>query len=127
MAVPVLVANSFAGQAISFNLGDNYPPVELLSPVTQDIDLTGKPTLQFKWKQTDFARTDRYEFRLYKGYDTVEANLILRQNIPNDQYPLELPAENFAVGEVYVWTLKQVSLGGIKSDIAISPFKIIKK
>ncbi|MFZ5800735.1 MAG: hypothetical protein ACOY3D_05095 [Candidatus Omnitrophota bacterium] len=57
LGILLFTAQSFANRAISFDLGDQYPPVELLYPVTDDIDLTGKSALQFKWKQTDFARS----------------------------------------------------------------------
>jgi len=108
----------------------NYDFVDgprLLSPVTEDIDLTGKTLLEFKWMQTNLFRTDHYEFKLYKGYDTVESTLILKQSVSLDDYPIQLPAAQFEVGQVYTWSLRQVFLDAVKSDRSYGSFTIIKK
>ncbi len=127
LAILALTAKAFAGRGAGSGSWLSYSAPELRYPVTQDIDLSGHASLQFKWKQVDSARTDHYEFRLYKGYDMLESTLILKRDIPRDEYPFELPAENFALGQVYTWSLKQVYLSGVKSDRAYSPFKVIKK
>jgi hypothetical protein len=127
VAILLFRVNSFAGRS---SLGSNfayYPAPELWYPVTQDIDLTGEAVLQFKWRRVDQTKTDHYIFKLYKGYNMLETNLILKENIAPDQYPFKLPKETFEVGQVYTWSLRQVYLNGAKTDIASSPFKIIKK
>lgn len=124
--VLVFMANSFARSPIG-NSGGSYPAVELWHPVTEDIDLTKKDSLQFKWRQIDLSRADHYVFKLYKGYDMVESNLILKKEVGQDEYPFELPADNFEVNQIYTWSLRQIYLSGAKSDLAFSPFKIIKK
>lgn len=127
LAILALTVDSFAGRGLINDLENFYPPVELQYPVTQDIDLTGKTSLQFRWRRTDQAQTDHYEFKLYKGYERSESTLILKQDITGDEYPFELPAANFEVGQVYTWSLRQVYLDNVKGDRSYSPFKIIKK
>ena len=118
------VASAFAGRQDSYY---DRPMIDLFYPVTDNIDLTGKAILQFKWRQIHLPETDHFELKIYKGYDMIAANLIVKQDIPVDEYPFELPAEKFQVGEVYTWSLRQVYFDGSKSERSYSPFKIIKK
>lgn len=127
LAVFILAANPSFGRGILDQVDGFRPAVDLLYPVTHDIDLTGKATLQFRWRQTDLAQTGHYEFRLYKGYDTLESTMILKRDISRDALPFELPAGNFESNQVYTWSLRQVYLSGAKNDIAQSSFKIINK
>jgi hypothetical protein len=99
----------------------------LLYPVTKDITLAGKDSLEFKWMRTNLAKTRHYEFKIYKGYNMFAADLIFKQEIPVGTYPVEIPVSLFEEGQVYTWSLRQVFLGGGKSDRSFSSFKIIKK
>jgi hypothetical protein len=103
------------------------PGPKLLSLVTDDIDLSGKENLEFKWMMDGLAKTDYFDFRLYKGYATTAANLIFKQRFSVHEYPIKIPASQFEAGRVYTWVLVQVFLGGEKSDKSFSAFKIIKK
>lgn len=109
--------------------GDLYPAAGpmLLRPTTDDIDLSGKDSLEFRWRRGDEIRTDHYEFRLYKGYKTDKSTLILKQDFSPGTFPISIPAAQFESGEVYTWSLTQVFLGGRKSDASFSSFKIIDK
>jgi hypothetical protein len=98
-----------------------------LSPTTNDIALAGKDYLEFKWIRARFVETDYFDFRLYKGYNTTEPNLILKQKIPSDTYPIRVPATLFENNQVYTWVLVQVFINGQKSSVSFSSFKIIKK
>lgn len=120
--------NNAAGMRLDSGIGFTTisAPV-LLSPATDDIDLSGKDTLEFRWQRTDVVDTDHYEFRLYKGYQTVESTLILKQNFPSATFPFKLAASQFEVGQVYTWGLIKVLRDGRKSDSSFSPFKVIKK
>jgi len=124
----------FIDQRVSFARGifddRDFGPASgptLLSPATKDINLKSQPSLEFRWERTDMATTDYYEFRLYKGYQTVEDTLIMKKRIPTDEYPFKLDAETFEVGQVYTWSLMQVFDGGVKSDKSFASFKIIQK
>jgi hypothetical protein len=99
----------------------------LLYPVTNNIDLTGKEYLAFKWRRGERFWTDHYIFKLYKGYNTTADNLILKAEYRDGGYPIRVPVSEFEESQVYTWVLVQVFIGGRKSDKSFSSFKIIKK
>ena len=104
-----------------------FPGPDLFSPITDDIDLSGKEYLEFKWRRSDFAYTQSYDFRLYRGYHTAAGSLILKRIIPPQEYPVNIPSEVFEAGQAYTWVLIQVLNDGRKSDKSFSSFKIMKK
>jgi hypothetical protein len=106
---------------------DFFPGSYLLYPVTDHIDLAGKEYLEFKWERGALAFTDCFDFRIYKGYDTVGANLIFKQRFSPAEYPVKVPSSMFEINQVYTWVLVQVFTSGQKSDRSHSSFKIIKK
>ena len=99
----------------------------LLYPTTNDIDLTGKDNLEFRWERTELVATRYFNFKLYKGNDISESNLILKQQFDTEAYPIKIPASQFEAGQTYTWVLVQVFLSGEKSDRAFSSFTVIKK
>jgi len=99
----------------------------LFSPVTENISLSGKDHLEFRWWRVEMPWTDHFIFKLYKGYNTTADNLIFKQNYSAWDYPVKLPASQFEIGQVYTWVLQQVFSGGIKSDKSFSSFTIIEK
>lgn len=123
---PAFIRGSYCGMRIGG--GSGYIPAEvLLYPTTDDIDLSGKDSLEFRWIRTDLAVTDYFDLRLYKGYDTVESNLIFKKQFSSSIYPIEIPASLFEKGQVYSWVLRQVLYDGRKGDKSFSSFKIINK
>lgn len=106
---------------------DLIPGPDLLYPTTDDIDLSGKDYLEFRWRKANLVQTDYYDFRLYKGYNAIAANLISKQKFSTDIYPIQIQSSMFEVDQVYTWVLVQVFLSGQKSDRSSSSFKIIKK
>lgn len=115
---------------LTFGLGgfsQSFPGPDLFSPVTDDIDLSGEDHLEFKWRRSDLVYTRSYDFRLYRGYQALAGNRILKKNIPAQEYPFSIPSEEFETGQVYTWVLIQVLNDGKKSDKSFSSFKIIKK
>ncbi len=120
-------AVSYAGMLFKGSGSNFVPGPTLLSPVTEDIVLTGKDFLEFKWIRTDLVRTDHFDFRLYKGYAATASNRIFKQQFLAAQYPVKLPVSMFEAGQVYTWVLIQVYLGGEKGDKSFSSFKIIEK
>ena len=103
------------------------PALKLLSPVTDDIDLGGKDSLEFKWLIGDLVMADYFDFRLYKGYNTTAANLIFKQRFSAREYPIKVSASLFETGQIYTWVLVQVFVDGRKTDKSFSSFKIIKR
>ncbi|MDD5044070.1 MAG: hypothetical protein PHU91_04105 [Candidatus Omnitrophica bacterium] len=104
-----------------------FPAPTLLYPTTGNIDLSGKESLEFRWERLDLANTRYFYFKLYKGYDTTEASLILKQQSDKSVYPIQIPASQFEAGQTYTWVLQQVFLSGDKSDRAFSSFTITSK
>jgi len=108
-------------------LNQSFPGPDLFYPIADDIDLKGAPYLEFKWRRSDFVYTRSYDFRLYKGYQTVASSLILKRIITTDEYPFKVESLVFDPGQVYTWVLRQITLNGRKSDKSFSSFKVIKK
>jgi len=109
------------------SLYENRPGPMLLYPVTDDIDLGGKDTVDFKWERTDFVVTLYYDFRLYKGRQTTQDNLILEKKVYENDYPVSMLSSTFEEGQVYTWMVRQVFNNGMKSDKSYSHFVIKKK
>jgi len=115
---------SYAGRNTGFY---NESGPMLFYPVTDNIELTGKDYLEFRWWRVDMPWTDRFIFKLYKGYNTTADNLIFKQDYSAWDYPIKLPVSRFEVGQVYTWVIVQVFDNGRKSDKSFSSFKITKK
>lgn len=97
----------------------------LVSPIYDATVITGD-TLLFKWWHTNIG-IDRYEFNLYKGADMFSDNLILKKILPFSQSSIKLDASLFENGQVYTWSLRQITNGGLKSDRSFITFAAIKK
>ncbi len=122
----VFVSDSYCGSL----RGDNFRSISeprLLYPVTDNIVLSGKDYLEFKWVRDDFVQTGYFDFRLHKGYNTTAADLVFKQKFPSNEYPIRIPATLFEENQVYTWVLVLVFYDGRKSDKSYSPFKIINK
>jgi len=102
------------------------PAPRLIYPISDEIDITGKPSLEFRWGMDYAVWVREYEFKLYKGYQTYADNLILKETVSGN-YSLEIDTAKFQDGQVYTWTLKQIGMDGQKSDFAYDSFRIIKK
>jgi len=114
--------------AFDINRTSRIPPApRLMYPVTDNIDLSSKPVVEFRWIGYDTMWIDHYEFRLYKGYQTYADNLIMKKEIPSAESTLAIGADTFEVGQVYTWSLAQVATDGTKGDRSFSPFIIINK
>jgi hypothetical protein len=111
-----------------YGRGDRVPQPTLLAPTTETIDLTGKVELEFKWSPHESARGFRlyYDFRLYKGYDMTEGNLMVKEKVSSDTYRVAFPADLFQNNGIYTWSLKQVYDGGRKSLRSYQSFTVIK-
>ena len=115
---------SYAGRNALF---DNIEAPTLLCPTTEDIDLTGKDKLEFRWIKTPGMFVYYTEFKLYKSANNFASDLIYKENIQSGDYPAKVPATYFEKGQVYSWTLRMVLTNGNRTDKAYSTFKVIKK
>ncbi|MFA5147433.1 MAG: hypothetical protein WC515_08680 [Candidatus Omnitrophota bacterium] len=105
------------------------PAPRLISPATEEVVLTGKGELEFKWSphEGDSMRRAYYDFRLYEGYAMLDSSLILKRRTKSDEFSVTLKADMFRDGMVYTWSLRQVYTGSAKSDKVHQSFKVIKK
>ncbi len=134
LLVLLLAAPAFADERIglSANVGgslSHVPEPRLISPTSEQVDLTGKSSLLFEWSpfEGDITRRDYYDFRIYKGYNRVEANLIFKDKVFKSAYKIDLNANRFEDGQIYTWSVRQVYMNGSKSRKATSSFKAIKR
>lgn len=99
----------------------------LLYPTTEDIDLSGKDQLEFRWIKTPGLFVYYTEFRLYKSANNFGSDLIYKKNIQPGDYPFKVPAAYFTKDQVYSWTLRIVLTDGGETEKAYSTFKVIRK
>jgi hypothetical protein len=114
--------------ALAVDVGDMVragffaPGPQMISPLSEEVDLSGKAFLEFSWHKYS---NDDFEFRLFKGYQMYAANLILKERISVSS--IQVSSDKFEDGQVYTWAVKQVFRNGVKSDESFHSFKIIKK
>lgn len=106
---------------------ENEPPApRLLHPIYDTVTLTGNSPLEFRWFN-DYAGTDHFIFKLYKGYNVSGPNLIYEQNIPSGESARKIETDLFKDGQIYTWSLVRVGFDGKKSDKSFNSFKVIRK
>lgn len=103
--------------------GDTTPPVRLVYPVSENVDLAQNASLVFQWNDNFIIDTDSYDFRLYKGYDIDASSLLVRLNVDNDQDTAEVDSSYFKDGETYTWSLIRIDKSGQKSERAYNSFR----
>ena len=105
--------------------GNTSAAPRLFEP-SDDTDLTGKNELIFRWgSEGDRSVITDYQFKLYKGAQTVESGLIKAETVPARINHLSLPADLFKNGETYAWQLRGTGSG--KTRPAYAVFKISNK
>jgi hypothetical protein len=108
-------------------LFDDIAAPALLSPVTEDIDLREKNTLEFRWLTTPEIFVYYTEFRLYKSANNFASDLIYKENIQPGNYKINVPSTYFEKGRTYSWTLRIIFTNGNRTEKAYSTFKVISK
>ena len=116
-------AQSFRGSSSS----SYVPRPQLMYPITEEVDLTGKPQLEFRWSPHKGLFMDRryYDFRLYKGYDMNASTLILKERVPYNRYDFSISSDAFENNQVYTWSLRAVSFSA-KSQRSYQSFRVTK-
>lgn len=97
------------------------PAPKLMAPADQ-VDLTGKTQLEFRWGNEAGGSFDHYDFRLYKGTETYDKNRILQKNIAAGKNTFQMDASTFEPGQTYAWSLRCVGMQ--KGDSAYSLFTV---
>jgi hypothetical protein len=101
------------------------PPPVLMYPIYETADITGKDSLEFKW-MPECGVIGHYELKLYKGYDRIADNLMIKQTLASNESSFKVAGNQFNNGEIYTWTLISISYSGVKSDKSFNSFRIIK-
>lgn len=86
---------------------DKVPQVAYLAPDNDTtVDLTGKNSLLFQWKNQPLpaAGRDSFRFRLFTGFDY---NSIVSESLGQGVFSVEVPADKFEDGKTYSWYVQQ--------------------
>ncbi|MCG3176771.1 MAG: hypothetical protein MOGMAGMI_01735 [Candidatus Omnitrophica bacterium] len=79
--------------------------------------------LEFRWRgNADRTVLSHYEFRLYKGPQSYEPYLIMKQEVTDGKESLSLPVSTFEPGQTYSWSVKAALHAG-KGRSASSVFR----
>ena len=127
----LIFASATSSNSSSFErdiFSENIPQPILKEPVTDKVDLSGKKELVFRWSphEGDISQRRYYDFRLYQGYQMIEANLILQNNVSPNQRQFAVNADIFKLNQIYTWSLRQKYRSG-KSQRSTSSFTVINK
>ncbi len=83
------------------------PNVSFLSPDDEStIDLTDKPGITFKWKNSPVpgGGRDAYRFKLIKGF---KYDFIVSEELGRGIFSIDVPADKFENGATYSWYIEQ--------------------
>lgn len=99
----------------------------LMEPGSETVVLTGKDSLTFKWYDalSHYPGKDYYDFRIYKGYQTVADTLIFKEKVPARTFRISVSTDLFKDGEIYSWSVRHV-VGAAKSLRNFRSFKAVK-
>jgi hypothetical protein len=119
-----LATVSFAGGRRS-----DVPNIPFLSPDDEiTIDLTKKPGITFKWKNSPVPGGGReaFRFKLIKGF---KYDFIVSEELPRDVFSIDVPSDKFEDGVTYSWYVEQrdASLSIWSRHDTVWSFKVIKK
>ncbi len=129
LAAPFFASASMMGRVIEEQeIRDFVPQPVLLQPRGEKVVLTGKDTLEFTWSPHEGNHMNRrcYDFRLYKGYDMYEKNLIFKEEVAPNISSKKIDSKKFENGQTYTWSLRQMYDDSSKSQKSYHSFKVIK-
>ena len=115
LTVGVTCGDAFAGER---RLGA-LPAPEIMSPTENTV--VSADGLEFRWSMG--VRPDYTDFRLYKGTETIEKNLILKERVGNGKSVFVVPASTFENGATYAWAIRLVGLQKGRSVYALFTVK----
>lgn len=126
-----LIMTSVALNAYAFNQNcamDYIPNPRLISPASDEVVLTGKSALEFRWSTHEGLQASRryYEFRLYDGGTFNESALILKKDLSGKDRDLEVDTKLFKDGHLYTWSLRLAYKGVGRSSRSTLSFKVTK-
>ena len=103
-----------------------FPAPRIISPVKEEVDLSEKDKLVFKWgpHRGGTVALIYFDFRIYKGYDMTEPHLIYKERLPARQNHIEISADTFDSGETYTWSIRYKNKDGTDSSRNYHSFSI---
>lgn len=120
----LLIAAAFTAPAHAGGRRGQQPPPRLFEPAER-ADLRGKNELLFRWgSEGGGSEISEYQFKLYKGTQTIEAGLIKAETLPAGRDRISLPADLFENGQTYTWQIR--GTGSAKTRPAYTNFKVEK-
>lgn len=128
ISVNLAISTPALGMGRGINdLVEPLPAPRLMYPILDTLNLTGKDNVEFKWISGNVTSVEGYEFKLYRGYDMIESNLIYKARMSQNEDSVEISSGKFEINQVYTWAVRQIALGGQKSDKSFSSFKVTKQ
>lgn len=124
IAFSVLPVSAF--EIGSRSILDTPAPPNLIYPRGEEAAVQNDGFLEFSWRDMYAADTDHYVFRLYKGYQTSEANLVCKQDIPEEESSFKVNASSLDNNQIYTWSIQRFNSSGRKSDQVWNSFRVIK-
>ena len=114
-------------QSHARNAPDRVGSPMLLAPSGGENNVQGKDTLEFRWQvpMRHFTSRQYFDFRIYKGNQTVESTLIFKTQLPRNAHKYEVSTDIFENGQTYTWTLRYI-IGIEKSPRSYRTIIIIK-
>jgi hypothetical protein len=121
-------ADSSAYTSGRYTSSGNIPQPRLIEPVKDKVDIHGLNQLVFRWSPHEGSISQRrfYDFRLYKGYQTLQANLLIQEKVSPHKNRFIVDTDIFELGQVYTWSLRQNYRVG-KSRRSTSSFTVISR
>ena len=113
---------SFSYSSGAFNY---VPEPRLKFPIYDSVELVRNQPLEFQW-WNDYRDIRGFTIKIYKGYNMVASSLIYKEELPADASTVKVSSELFNDGQVYTWSLIQISTAGYKSDKSFNSFKVIR-
>lgn len=119
LSLPVF-AQGFRG------MSNVVPNPEIRYPAGEELDITGKDTVTFKWRTPGSFDIDHVNCKIYKSDITSDSNKIFSQEVDPFQSEVDIKTDLFQNGERYTIVLQSISQEGFKSDKVFNSF-VVKK
>ena len=125
----VILVLAFCGPAFAqgFRGYDSVPAPEYLSPRGEQINATGKDSVEFKWRAPGMFGIDHCEFKLYKGNAASQGSLVFSQDVSPVESCVDVKTDLLQDGQDYTLLLRSIARDGTKSDKVFVYFSVIKK
>lgn len=87
--------------------GTETPRVRYLAPADEaSVDLAGKGSLLFRWDRQQIPSGGRWGFR-FRLYTEPDGKRILKRDLANNVFSVDVPASLFESGRTYSWRVQQ--------------------